>query len=82
MMDIHSSIFGAHIGSRALLGKVFQHGFYLLKAASDATEFMQKCDNCQRCASDKKTFIINLIDPTNMATATVGNGYNWPNPAA
>jgi hypothetical protein len=37
MKEIHSGIYGAHIGSRSLLGKVFRQGFYWLKGASDAT---------------------------------------------
>jgi hypothetical protein len=33
MKDIHAGIYGAHIGSRPILGKVFRQGFYWLKAA-------------------------------------------------
>jgi hypothetical protein len=45
---------GSHIGSRPLLGKVFRQGFYWPKAASDATDLVQKCENCQKCARDQK----------------------------
>jgi hypothetical protein len=48
--EMHSSICGSHIGTRALLGKTFHQGFYWSKVASDKAEFVQKCDNCQRCA--------------------------------
>jgi hypothetical protein len=63
---IHSGICGSHIGPRALLGKVFHQGFYWSKAASDATELVQKCDNCQRCARDQKqpSSLTQLIQPT------------------
>jgi hypothetical protein len=54
MKEIHSGICGAHIGSRPLLGKVFRQGFYWPKAASDATDLVQKCENCQKCARDQK----------------------------
>jgi hypothetical protein len=54
MKEIHSGICGAHIGSRPLLGKVFRQGFYCPKAASDATDLVQKCENCQKCARDQK----------------------------
>jgi hypothetical protein len=43
---------GSHIGSRPLLGKVFRQGFYWPKAALDAAELVQKCENCQKCARD------------------------------
>jgi hypothetical protein len=43
MKEIHVGICGAHIGSR--LGKVFRQGFYWLKAASDAADLVQKCEN-------------------------------------
>jgi hypothetical protein len=52
MKEIHAGICGSHIGSRPLLGKVFRQGFYWPKAASDATELVQKCENCQKCARD------------------------------
>jgi hypothetical protein len=54
MKEIHAGICGAHIGSRPLLGEVFRQGFYWPKAASDAAELVQKCENCQRCARDHK----------------------------
>jgi hypothetical protein len=54
MMEIHVGLCGTHIGSRPLLGKVCRQGFYWLKAASDAADLVQKCENCQRCASDQK----------------------------
>jgi hypothetical protein len=49
MKEIHARLCGAHIGSRPLLGKVFRQGFYWPKAASDATDLVKKCENCQRC---------------------------------
>jgi ribonuclease HI len=48
MKGIHAGLCGAHIGSRPLLGKVFRQGFYWPKAALDAAELVQKCENCQR----------------------------------
>jgi ribonuclease HI len=54
MKEIHAGLCGSHIGSRPLLGKVFRQGFYWLKAASDAAELVQKCENCQKCARDQK----------------------------
>jgi ribonuclease HI len=46
MKEIHSGIYGAHIGSRPLLGKVFRQGFYWPKATSYAAYLVQKCENC------------------------------------
>jgi hypothetical protein len=54
MKEIHAGLCGSHIGSRPLLGKVFRQGFYWPKAASDAADLVQKCENCQRCAKDQK----------------------------
>jgi hypothetical protein len=47
-------------------GKVFRQGFYWPKAASDAAELVQKCENCQKCARDQKqpSSLIQLIQPT------------------
>jgi ribonuclease HI len=57
---------GSHIGSRPLLGKVFRQGFYWPKAALDATDLVQKCENCQKCARDQKqpSSLTQLIQPT------------------
>jgi ribonuclease HI len=52
MKEIQACLCGSHIGSRPLLGKVFRQGFYWPKAASDAVELVQKCENCQKCARD------------------------------
>jgi hypothetical protein len=54
MKEIHAGLCGSHIGSMPLLRKVFRQGFYWPKAASDAAELVQKCENCQKCARDQK----------------------------
>jgi hypothetical protein len=40
--------------------------FYWSKAASDATELVQKCENCKKCARDQKqpSSLTQLIQPT------------------
>jgi ribonuclease HI len=64
--EIHAGLCGSHIGSRPLLGKVFRQGFYWPKAASDAADLVQKCENCQKCARDQKQplSLTQLIQPT------------------
>jgi hypothetical protein len=66
MKEIHTGVCRAHIGSWPLLGKVFRQGFYWPKAASDAADLVQKCENCQKCARDKKqhSSLTQLIQPT------------------
>jgi ribonuclease HI len=66
MKEIHAGLCGSHIGSRPLLGKVFRQGFYWPKAASDAADLVQKCENCQKCARDQKqpSALTQLIQPT------------------
>jgi ribonuclease HI len=66
MKEIHAGLCGSHIGSRPLLGNVFRQGFYWPKAASDATDLVQKCENCQKCARDQKqpSSLTQLIQPT------------------
>jgi hypothetical protein len=79
MKEIHAGICGAHIGSRPLLGKVFRQGFYWSKAASDVADLVQKCENCQKCARDKKTTSIsNSVNPSHLATAKVGPRFTRP----
>jgi ribonuclease HI len=66
MKEIHAGLCGSRIGSRPLLGKVFRQGFYWPKAASDAIDLVQKCENCQKCARDQKqpSSLTELIQPT------------------
>jgi hypothetical protein len=66
MKEIHAGLCGSHIGPRPLLGKVFRQVFYWPKAASDATDLVQKCENCQKCARDQKqpSSLTQLIQPT------------------
>jgi hypothetical protein len=66
MKEIHAGLCGTHIGSRPLLGKVFRQGFYWPKAASDAADLVQKCENCQKCGRDQKqpSSLTQLIQPT------------------
>jgi hypothetical protein len=79
MKEIHIGICGAHIGSMPLLGKVFRQGFYWPKATSNATDLVQKCENCQKCARDKKTtFVSNSVNPAHLATAKVGPRFTRP----
>jgi hypothetical protein len=66
MKEIHAGLCGCHIGSRPLLGKVFRQGLYWPKAASDAVELVQKCEDCQKYARDQKqpSSLTQLIQPT------------------
>jgi hypothetical protein len=66
MKERHAGLCGAHIESRPLLGKVFRQGFYWPKAASNAADLVQKCENCQKCARDQKqpSSLTQLIQPT------------------
>jgi hypothetical protein len=66
MKEIHAGLCGSHIGSRPLLGKVLRQGFYWPKAASDAADLVQKCENCQKCAREQKqpSLLTQLIQPT------------------
>jgi hypothetical protein len=65
MKEIHTGQCGAHIGSRPFLGKVFRQGFYWPKAASDATDLVQNCENFHKCAREQKqpSSLTQLIQP-------------------
>jgi hypothetical protein len=65
MKEIHAGLCGAHIGSRPLLGNVFRQVFYWPKAALNATDLVQKCENCQKCARDQNqpSSLTQLIQP-------------------
>jgi hypothetical protein len=79
MKEIHAGLCESHIGSRPLLGKVFRQGFYWPKAASDAADLVQKCENCKKmCKGPKTTFVINSVNTTNLAIAKMRPGLVRP----
>src|SRR5437763_658873 len=47
LRDIHEGTCGAHIGSRALVGKAFRQVFYWPTALNNTTELINTCDACQ-----------------------------------
>jgi hypothetical protein len=50
LREIHQGECGHHASSRALVAKVFRHGFYWPTALQDAEDLVQKCNGCQRYA--------------------------------
>jgi glutaredoxin len=79
MKEIHTGLCEAHIGSRPLHGNVFIQGFYWSKTASDVADLFKKCENCQKCARDKKTtFVSNLANPAHLVVAKVGSRFIRP----
>jgi hypothetical protein len=66
MKEIHAGVCRDHIGYMPLLGTVFRQGIYWPKAASDAVDLVQKCENYQKCARDQKqpSSLTQIIQPT------------------
>jgi hypothetical protein len=48
LRDIHQGECGHHASSRALVAKVFRHGFYWPTALKNAEDLVRKCNGCQR----------------------------------
>ncbi|KAK1605881.1 hypothetical protein QYE76_029554 [Lolium multiflorum] len=46
--EIHRGECGHHASSRALVAKVFRHGFYWPMALENAEDMVRKCNGCQR----------------------------------
>ncbi|KAK1625910.1 hypothetical protein QYE76_000225 [Lolium multiflorum] len=46
--EIHRGECGHHASSRALVAKVFRHGFYWPMALENAEDLVRKCNGCQR----------------------------------
>jgi hypothetical protein len=51
LKDIHARVCCHHASSRAIAAKAFRAGFYWLPAIEDAKDIVQKCEACQRFAS-------------------------------
>jgi hypothetical protein len=50
LQEIHQGECSHHASSRALVAKVFRHGFYWPTALQEAKDLVQKCNGCQRYA--------------------------------
>jgi transcription antitermination factor NusG len=50
LREIHQGECGHHASSRALVAKVFRHGFYWPTALQEAEDLVQKCNGCQMYA--------------------------------
>ncbi|KAK1641791.1 hypothetical protein QYE76_060262 [Lolium multiflorum] len=55
LVEIHQGECGHHASSRALVAKVFRHGFYWPTALENAEDLVRKCNGCQRYAKQNHT---------------------------
>ncbi|XP_023911882.1 uncharacterized protein LOC112023510 [Quercus suber] len=46
--EVHRGICGDHMGSRSLVRKIMQAGYFWPTMQQDASDFVKKCDSCQR----------------------------------
>ncbi|KAK1618831.1 hypothetical protein QYE76_024348 [Lolium multiflorum] len=53
--EIHQGECGHHASSRALVAKVFRHGFYWPTTLENAEDLVRKCNGCQRYAKQNHT---------------------------
>ena len=48
MREVHEGICGNHSGSRSLVHKLVQTGYYWATMQKDAQTYVKACDKCQR----------------------------------
>jgi hypothetical protein len=66
LKEIHSGFCGAHIGTRALAGKVIKQGFYWPSINIDAKKLVQECEACQKTTNQQilSSMLVHLIPPS------------------
>ena len=62
LAELHEGICGNHPGGRTLAHRAHTHGYYWPTMKSDATDYVKKCDPCQR-----------MIDPLPSDRKSAGN---------
>ena len=66
MREVHEGIYGNHSGARSLAHKILRIGYFWPTLNQDTTEFVLKCDKCQRFANiphAPPTELITLCSP-------------------
>ena len=48
LVELHEGICGNHLGGRTLAHRAHTQGYYWPTMRSDATDYVRKCDRCQR----------------------------------
>jgi len=46
--EVHEGICGDHMGAKSLVRKIMRAGYFWPTMLQEATEFVRKCDSCQR----------------------------------
>jgi hypothetical protein len=66
LKEIHSGFCGAHIGTRALVGKATKHGFYWPIININAKKLVWECEACQKTANQENlpSMPVHLIPPS------------------
>jgi hypothetical protein len=66
LKEIHSGFFGAHIGTRALVGKAIKQGLYWSTINIDVKTLVRECEVCQKTMSQQNlpSMPVHLIPPS------------------
>jgi hypothetical protein len=66
LKEIHSGFCGGHIGTRALVSKAINQGFYWPSINIDAKKLVEECEACQKTANQQNlsSMPIHLIPPS------------------
>ena len=46
--EVHGGVCGDHMGAKSLVRKIIRAGYFWPTMQQDATDFVKKCDSCQR----------------------------------
>ena len=61
LAELHEGICGNHPGGRMLAHRAHTQGYYWPTMKSDATDYIRKCDPCQRMSPILKSLMQDLI---------------------
>jgi hypothetical protein len=66
LKEIHSGLCGAHIGTKALVGKAIKQGFYWPTLNIDAKTLVRQCEACQKTVNQQNlpSMPVHLIPPS------------------
>ena len=78
LTELHDEVCGSHVGGCLLAHRAMTQGFWWPQMQNDATEYVCKCEQCQKHAFNPSASRPSESGQQPLAFRTIGAGYSRP----